>query len=189
MGKKTPRRKSTPVSNKRGRTPIAPEMRHSDSYSLRIEPPKQQDPEEKWKEEDAPLEDEIAGMFKKWDGGAKMHAHIVFPPPKKNPTFVKKWKNIIETVASREGFKPAHLFQLEVLCDLFVEYEQLSKWIREYGYTYSAIGRQGKQIKTYPQVGERNRVKEQIRSYSKVLDLGTAKGAGTGKARNGGEWE
>lgn len=187
MAKKKFRKKITSTSKAKPKR-----EKFSDNFSERIEPPAVPDPEEAGYEEDeesALNDNSIAEAMSKWDGGEKQHAHVVFPPPKKNPIFVRKWKNLIDTIASRDNFKPVHLFQLEVLCDLFVEYEQLSKWIRTHGYTYTAIGRQGKQIKTYPQVAERNRVKDQIRGYSKMLDLITPKGAGGGKSgKAGGEW-
>lgn len=157
---------------------------HSDGKSERIEPPEISDPEE----EGELIEIDFDNAFDSWDGGVKQHAHVIFPPPRKDRTFVKKWKSLIGTIASRDNFKKAHLFQLEVLCDLFSEYEALSKWIRKRGYTYSSLGRQGKQIKTYPEVSERNRVKEQIARYMKMLGLVTGKEINEPKKAGGNEW-
>lgn len=180
--KKKPGRKRT----------VSDEIRHpTDFISIRIDPPEKPDPEEVgYGDVDDTEDKDISEAFSKWDGGEKMHAHIVFPPPKNNPTFRRRWKFLIDTIASRPNFKAVHLFQLEVLCDLFVEYEQLSKWIRTHGYTYTAMGRQGKQHKTYPQVGERNQVKNQIRAYSRMLDLASPKGgSAAGPVKGGAEWE
>lgn len=186
MAKKKFKKKITSTSKP---APKPKKERFSDNFSERIEPPAIPDPEDEFDESQfSDDSDEIGDMFKDWDKGEKKNPHVAFPPPKKNPVFRQKWQSLIKTIAMRDNFKPIHLFQLEVLCDLLVEYEQLSKFIRQHGYTYTAIGRQGKQIKTYPQVAERNRVKDQIRGYCKMLDLITPKGAGDGKGKDGGEW-
>ncbi len=65
----------------------------------------------------------------------------------------------------------SYLSQLEILCDLYVEHDTLLKFIAANGYTYRAVGRQGISIKSYPQVAQMNRVKSEIRSYSKMLGL------------------
>ena len=97
--------------------------------------------------------------------------HAKYPSPKKNKEFVARWKQLIGGVVSRSNFKMGHLYQLEILCDLYVEYDVLTKFIRMKGHTYTAHGRQGRIVKPYPQVTLLTRVQSEIRSYCKMLGL------------------
>lgn len=97
--------------------------------------------------------------------------HAKYPPPKKGKEFSEKWRQIIGGVVSRSNFKMGHLYQLAILCDLYVEYGVLQKFIAAKGYTYEAIGRQGVILKPYPQVQLMMRVQGEIRNYSKMLGL------------------
>lgn len=157
---------------------------HSDGKSERIEPEEVEDPEEIGE----PLFVDFDEAFDKWDGGVKQHAHLIFQSPRKDRAFAQKWKSLVGTIARRDNFKKAHLFQLEVLCDLFAEYDTLSRWVRKRGYTYTSLGRQGKQIKTYPEVAERNRVKDQIAKYMRMLGLASNKEIHDPKKAGGNEW-
>lgn len=94
-----------------------------------------------------------------------------YPPPKKHPVFVKRWREYIDDVVKRENFKRGHLAQLAVLCDLYVEYDKLEELIDENGFTYETHGQSGLQIKQRPEVGQMNRVRSEIRNYSKILGL------------------
>jgi hypothetical protein len=97
--------------------------------------------------------------------------HSRYPSPKKCKEFTSKWRQLIGGVVSRDNFKMGHLYQLEILCDLYVEYGALSKFVRIKGHTYTSVGRNGKDIKTYPQVSLMFRTQAEIRSYSKMLGL------------------
>lgn len=92
-------------------------------------------------------------------------------PPGKGKVFIARWRECILDVALRENFKRGHLATLEILCDLFVEYEILSDNIRENGYTYYAQTRNGDQWKQRAEVIQLNRTRSEIRSYSKTLGL------------------
>lgn len=96
-----------------------------------------------------------------------------FPPPanKKSKEFRKYWLENIDAVAGRENFKKSHLKQLEILCDLYVEYDTLCAWIAENGYTFSVFDRRGSATKQFPQVPLRNNILAEIRSYVKMLGL------------------
>lgn len=115
-----------------------------------------------------PPEEEGAGQ--PMDTSAKP-AKDRYPAPKTSIEFVKRWNKLIGGIVSRENFKIGHLYQLEILCDLYVEYDVLAKFVRTKGYTYAAVGRQGRIIKPYPEVTQMNRVQSEIRSYSKMLGL------------------
>jgi phage terminase small subunit len=95
-----------------------------------------------------------------------------FPSPKKhNKVFSARWKEYIGDVVKRENFKRGHLAQLEILCDLYVEYEKLTEDVKKFGYTYKSVGRNGTQYKLRPEIGQLNRTRAEIRSYSKTLGL------------------
>lgn len=95
-----------------------------------------------------------------------------FPSPKKwNKIFTERWNEYVDDVVKRDNFKQGHLAQLAILCDLYVEYDKLSRLIAKKGYTYKSIGRNGVQYKVLPEVGQLNRTRAEIRSYSKTLGL------------------
>lgn len=107
-------------------------------------------------------------------------ANLKYPPPRKNKIFREKWKLFIDNVTGRKNFHLGHLETLRILCDCFVEYEDLRSFIVENGQSYCAVGRQGEQWKMYPHVQQLNRVKESISVYSKMLDLILKKDEGIG---------
>lgn len=94
-----------------------------------------------------------------------------YPPPKKDPVFRKKWMRFIDGIVDRDGFKIGHLDSLEILCDLYVEYEQLTTVIRTQGQTYKSVSRLGETIKIRPEVLQLEKCKANLRSYTKQLDL------------------
>lgn len=114
-----------------------------------------------------------------------------FPPPRKNPEFRKTWMSFIDLVIANNNFKEGHLHSLAVLCDLFVEYEELRAFIREHGRTYKSLGRNGTQFKNYPEVEQLNKVQNQIQAYMKMLGLALkdAKDDGGGSDSEKGEWD
>jgi hypothetical protein len=94
-----------------------------------------------------------------------------YPAPSTHPTFISKWNGYIDDIASRENFKPGHLNQLQILCDLHVEYENLRNVLEMLGHTYESIGRNGFQVKMRPEIEQRTKVIGQIAVYSKMLGL------------------
>ena len=95
-----------------------------------------------------------------------------YSPPRNGKTFALMWNRLIDEITSRDNFKPGHLYQLEILCDLYQEYDRLRDIIEEFGYTYENDGgRNGAQIKVTPEVGQFNRIRSEIREYSKLLGL------------------
>lgn len=94
-----------------------------------------------------------------------------YPPPKRNPIFRSKWMRFIDNVTRRENFNIAHLDSLEIICDLYVEYDELQSFVRVNGRSYLSVGRSGEVWKFYPEVQQLNRVQAQIKEYSKMLGL------------------
>lgn len=97
----------------------------------------------------------------------------VFMPPKDHPTFVKVWNAYVDDVTRRENFKRGHLYQLEILCDMYVEMEKLQDILELSGYSYeSEVGRGGGTItRIRPELNQLNRTRAEIRNYSKTLGL------------------
>ena len=109
-------------------------------------------------------------------------------PKGKVKNFTKYWDLFLPKVTKRENFHESHLQQLEILCDLFVEYHTLSQFVKDNGYTYSSDSRYGKSIREHPECKLKDKIVSEIRAYSKMLDLVLAKDTGkqdTGKD----EWD
>jgi phage terminase small subunit len=94
-----------------------------------------------------------------------------YPPPKNNPLFRNKWMRFIDGLVARDNFKTGHLDALEILCDLYVEYDELQETIRCEGRTYECISRHGKSIKLRPEVSQLERCKANISSFTLRLGL------------------
>lgn len=113
-----------------------------------------------------------------------------YPPPRKHKIFRDKWALFIDNVTGRKNFHMGHLETLRILCDLFVEYEDLRAFLAQHGQSYCAVGRQGEQWKMYPHVQQLNRVKESISVYSRMLDLIAKKDEGNGgNSGDDGDWK
>jgi len=92
--------------------------------------------------------------------------------PRGDKTFTLYWNRFIGDIKDRPNLKPSHLWQLQVLCDLCVEYDELREIISLTGRTYSnGAGRNGDQLKLTPEVVQLNKVIGEIRHYSNMLDL------------------
>ena len=94
-----------------------------------------------------------------------------YPCPDREPKLMRYWKMYIESVSGRENFKPHHLNQLKILCQMLVECDLLSNIIEVEGYTYTVDGKNGEQIKPRPEISVLQRNRAEIRNYSKVLGL------------------
>lgn len=113
-----------------------------------------------------------------------------FPAPKSSPDFKKYWDKYLPKVVSRENFHNSHLDQLEVLCDLYIEYHELTNFIKENGYTYESDGRYGESHREWPQVKIRQKVTSELRMYSKQLGLVLEKDQDKNeKEKKKNEWE
>lgn len=94
-----------------------------------------------------------------------------FPAPKEELIFRKYWDRYLPKIVSRDNFHEAHLDQLEVLCDLYIEYHNLTQFIKENGYTYDSDGRYGENKREHVEVKVRQKVVAEMRQYSKQLGL------------------
>ena len=108
-------------------------------------------------------------------------------PLGKGKIFKQQWKKLIEIVSSKENLHDNLFDQLSILCDLYQEYHDLSEYIKENGYSYETVSRNGSQIKKYPEVEQRNKTLSEIRMYSKMLGV-TSEGKYIPEEREENEW-
>jgi phage terminase small subunit len=112
-----------------------------------------------------------------------------YPPPRKNPVFREKWKRYIDNLAQRENFNDGHLDSLEMLCDLYVDYADLSKFIRKNGRSHKVVTVTGESRRLYPEVIQLDKVRSQIQKLLGRLDLFPKKDKSQGKdKRDQEEW-
>lgn len=112
------------------------------------------------------------------------------PPPDKDSVFKAKWKIFIEDICERANFKPGHLEQLEILCDMFSELEEMKLYIKENGYSYESHGRNGVQVKIRPEVQQKNILVNTIKNFSKHLGITPTKDENfTDKKEKADEWK
>lgn len=107
---------------------------------------------------------------------------LPYPPPKNHPIFRKKWGSFIDSVISRSNFNPGHLELLEILCDLHVDVEKYSTFLRVNGHTYKQLGYSGDTWKTYPEVALLRDARAMIQQYTAKLDLFPKKDNSSGKS-------
>jgi len=104
--------------------------------------------------------------------GKKVEINIQnFPSPFKDTAFVKYWSSFLEDIEDRDNFHRGHLKNLEILCQLYVEYDQLTAILKEKGFSFMAVGRYGTQVKTRPESTERNKILAEIRQYARLLGI------------------
>lgn len=114
------------------------------------------------------------------------YSKLEYPPPRNNSQFREYWGRFIDSVTTRENFNDGHLDLLRVLCDLYVELEELNSFIRINGRSFKVITTTGDMWRMFPEVSQKDKVIAQIQTYSKNLDLfpkkdkSTGSGSGTG---------
>lgn len=94
-----------------------------------------------------------------------------YPPPKSSPEYVKMWAQFIDDLTTRPNFHEGHLRYLEILCDLYQEYSNLTEIIELEGTTYETEGRHGAQIKPRPEVTQRSKIIDQISTITRNMSL------------------
>lgn len=112
-----------------------------------------------------------------------------YPPPSKHPVFRGVWMRFIDNIARRENFHISHLENFRILCNMYVEYEELREFLRENGRTYASVGRQGEVWKPYPEVMLLSKTEASIKEYSKMLGLLLKKDHGTESGGEGDTWD
>ncbi len=114
----------------------------------------------------------------------------LYAPPRKDKYFKFYWNLLIEEITLRENFKPSHLLQLKVLCDLYVEYDRLMDIIEVQGTTYVTGGhRHGDQEKLRPEVSQKNVILTEIRNREKSMGLVLVKDSESSTMPKEEEWK
>ena len=119
--------------------------------------------------------------------GIKKQKRVKNPFPK-NKEFTGYWRKLAENVKDRENYSEHHLKNLEILCMLYVEYDALTLVIQEEGFSYVVFGRNGEQIKTRPEVTNREKILSEIRQYSRLLGIVLAKDNTTNEGDDDSDW-
>jgi hypothetical protein len=104
-------------------------------------------------------------------------------------SFKEYYDLFLADIEKRDNFKPTHKVQLEVLCNLYMEMHKLEDYIAKEGYTYCSDGRNGYQEKIRPEVAQLNRVRSEIRAYSRMLGLLLVKDAPSKEENEDSEWD
>ena len=112
-----------------------------------------------------------------------------YKAPKKSEKFREVWHILLPDIVGRDNFKPGFLRQLEVLCDLYVEYDILTETVQNEGYTYHSEGRNGPQIHPHPALTQLNKTRGDIRSISRLLGLVLYKDMATDVRKEEEEWD
>lgn len=98
-------------------------------------------------------------------------AGLEVPPPKNHPVFVRAWSNLLDNVMEKRDFKRAHLLTLEILCDLYVEMDEILKFLEKHGRNYYVKNEAEETYRNYNEVAALDRVRMKIKMYSSSLGL------------------
>jgi phage terminase small subunit len=108
-------------------------------------------------------------------------------PAKKGQTYSwgKNWRIFCTEITQRDNFKESHLKTVEILCDLLEEYEKLTLFVKENGYSFK--GPEGP--KPFPEVSIRNKISQNIVQYCKLLDIKLSKDKPNASEEEENEWD
>lgn len=120
---------------------------------------------------------------------SKKDSRRFYQSPKSSTAFTKRWKTLCPEVMRRDNFKEAHLHTLELLCDLYVEYDNIVATLEVTGLTYEDISRNGRQVKTYPEVAQLNQLRTHIATYTKMLGFVLMPDKIVGNEKEKDEWD
>jgi phage terminase small subunit len=117
-----------------------------------------------------------------------MSVKIDLSCPVDNEAIKYYWDMFIADIENRDNLKRSHLYQLRILCDLCVEYDEIKELLTLQGRTYESQGRNGTQIKLHPEVQQLNKILTEIRSYSRMLGIQLVKDTKTTKEEEDNEF-
>jgi len=112
-----------------------------------------------------------------------------FGAPKKGKIFKKHWDIFLDSITERENFHKSHLKQLEILCQLYVDYHKLTKFVEENGFSFITVGRYGSTSRPHVETQLMTKVLAEIRAYSKLLGIILVKDATISEDENESEWD
>ena len=114
-----------------------------------------------------------------------------YPPPSQDKIFIARWNDHIGILISRKNFHVSQLALLEQLCQMYKEAFYLQTFLDLNGSTFETGGtRHGFQTKPRPEVAMLDKVRANIRIYSKAMgfldSLGDERPSGIGSNGSGG---
>lgn len=80
------------------------------------------------------------------------------------------WSRIVDSI-DRDKVKPSHIKQMQLLCDLYIEYDQLSETLEQEGYLVTNITSQGETHKINPLYNAKDRTVKSIMQLTKSLGI------------------
>lgn len=96
---------------------------------------------------------------------------IKYKSPIKNKEFNHYWERFIPVISEKDGFDESCLKNVEIICSLYVTFDELSTYLTENSLIIENHTRYGLQVKPNPALGERAKVVAEIRHYSKLLGM------------------
>lgn len=117
-----------------------------------------------------------------------------YPPPANvEEQFIKFWELYLPGVVERDNFRPLHLQQLRILCQLLITEEKLFNVLDTAGTLYETENKHGETLyHTRPEVKQLYDCRKQIMEYQKMMGLLLTKGnqpTGTKAKGLSSEWE
>jgi hypothetical protein len=117
-----------------------------------------------------------------------------YPPPENaDAEFIKFWLLYLPGIVERDNYRPLHLQQLRILCQLLITEEKLFNILDAAGTLYETENKHGEKLfHTRPEVKQLYDCRKQIMEYQKMMGLLLTKGnQPTGTKAKGleSEWE
>lgn len=109
--------------------------------------------------------------------------------PKKDKKFKKYWDLLIADVVERDNFKGSHLLQLELLCDMFVDYATMKEIVEREGVLVDVDTRYGDRLLPHPLTTRIDKTLVTIRTYCKLLGIETYRDTKVKEPEGADEWD
>lgn len=94
-----------------------------------------------------------------------------YPSPVKTVKFKKYWEKYLPIIANKKGFDKSVLKNIEILCRLYMLFDDLTEYIDSNPLLEENETRYGRQIKPNPALNERAKVITEVRHLSKSLGM------------------
>jgi len=94
-----------------------------------------------------------------------------YKAPMKGKEFKKYWDKLSPIITNKLGFDESCLKNLEILCNLYVDYDRMTESINDNDMVIVNEGRYGIQCRPFPLINERQKILGEIRHFSKLLGM------------------
>lgn len=96
-------------------------------------------------------------------------------PKPKNKNFTHYWNKFYPTLEQRGHIEEINIKNLQVICDLCTEYDELVEIIEEEGRIFESVTKYGIVKKLNPAVNQKNTCVVHLLNYSKLLGFDLSK--------------